>query len=83
MEVLDGDLPRKLLTKLVSLALGMTPKDREGLLEVAKEFNSIMPYLSILYEDTRIRNAVKDGLRNIHPSIRIYEKIDTKFVTKK
>jgi hypothetical protein len=82
-EVLDKDVPQRLLVQLLSLSLGVTPEDREGLLEVAKELKAIIPYVVILYEDTRIRKAIKDGLRNIHPSIHIFEKIDTRFKTGK
>ncbi len=76
-EILDRDAPRKLITKLLSL---ITP-ELGNLSEISRELDSIMPYLSILYEDTRVRKAIKDGLRNIHPSIRIFEKIGTKFKT--
>jgi hypothetical protein len=81
-EVLKPEVPRQLVEKILSLRSGsQSSEDLAILADVSRELNSIMPYIVILYEDVRIRKAIKDGLRNIHPSIHIFEKIDTKFKT--
>jgi hypothetical protein len=69
-------LPRELVQELISLAKTKAPIT-EGMI---KELDALMPYIVILFEDTRLRKAVKDGVRNIQ-GIRIFEKIDTRFKT--
>lgn len=75
-EVEDRGLPFFLMTKILSL---ITPEMGE-LYELAKRLDAIMPYLhpTAMYEDTRIRKAVHDGVRTIE-GIKIYEDTGIRF----
>ena len=76
-------LPSNIISELIHLANGKTPKDREGLDRVAREANDIFPYIVILFEDTKIREAIKKGARD--PAIKgihIFEKVSTIFRTR-
>lgn len=77
-EIEDKDLPRKLVEKILEEFNG--EKEMYEVTESVKELNELLPYIDIVWEDTKLRKAVKDGMRNIS-GIRIFEKIDTRFKT--
>jgi hypothetical protein len=90
-DVKDPELPAKLFRALIESfkkAWTSSAKVREqpDMLDAQKALqgiDSIFPYVIILFEDTKIREAIKKGTRN--PAINgvdIYEKIDTKFRAK-
>lgn len=75
-EVKEPELPKEIITKILSLI----EKGENPLYQSAKELDALMSYIVILFEDTRLRKAVKDGVRNIR-GVRIFEKIETRFKT--
>jgi hypothetical protein len=90
-DVKEPGLPGKLFTAMIEAfkkAWSSSAKLREqpDMLDAQKALqgiDSIFPYVVIFFEDTKIREAVKNGTRN--PAINgvdIYEKIDTKFRAK-
>lgn len=75
-EVLDRDLPSKVIDHILML---VTP-DMGEVYQEAKRLDALMRFIVVMFEDTRIRKGIKDGIRNVE-GLRIYEKTDTRFRT--
>lgn len=75
-EVLDRDLP----TKIIDHVLMLVTPDMGEVYQEAKRLDTLMRFIVIMFEDTRIRKGIKDGIRNVE-GLRIFEKTDTRFKT--
>jgi len=76
-EIERPEMPFSILKQMVDVM-----SKGENALQHLEELKKILPYCSFMFEDTRIRRAVKeDNVREI-PGIKIYEDISTAFRTR-
>lgn len=73
-EIVDEGLPAKLILELLSLVDANMGKAYE----VAKRLDALLRFITISYNTPPIRQAIKDGLRDIE-GLRIFEDIGTRF----